>query len=76
MLPIANCWSDIDLYLLCLYIVLSRIILCSVPPSAVAAAVIKDVADHGKKDLKHVPAPQDGLSQAEKEAYLQEKGKK
>jgi len=48
----------------------------AVPPTVAAAAVIKDVADHGKKDLKHVPIPQDGLSQAEKEAYLQEKGKK
>jgi len=45
------------------------------PPPA-AAAVIKDVADHGKKDLKHVAAPEGGLSQAEKEAYLQEKQKK
>jgi len=47
----------------------------STPPAAVSA-VLKDVTEHGKKDLKHVAAPEGGLSQAEKEAYLQEKGKK
>jgi len=45
-------------------------------PPAVVSAVLKDVTEHGKKDLKHVSAPEGGLSQAEKEAYLQEKGKK
>jgi len=48
----------------------------SAPPAA-ASQVIKEAADAAsKKDLKHVPAPSGGLSQAEKEAYLAEKNKK
>lgn len=37
--------------------------------------VIAEVAG-GNKSLKHVSAPQTGLSDAEKQAYLEEKGKK
>jgi len=42
--------------------------------SGVAAKVIAEVTS--KPALKHVPVPHAGLTDAEKQAYLEEKGKK